>query len=390
MNALHFGAGNIGRGFIGPLLLKSGFNLTFVDNNQAIVDAINRHQKYDITVVGNNFSYITTVKKVKAIYINDPNIYFKIAKINVITISVGVHAINSLVVFFEKLIRYKIETNDFVFLTIIACENVFRCASKLKENIKILLPGIYHKYLDKNISFVDSVVDKIVCPNDKNNSDDINLSVKVEKFSEWIVDCTQFKHDRPNIIGMIYSNHLDAFFERKLFTLNTGHAIAAYLGLLIGYKNIYQAILDPLIFNIVYGAMKESGMVLIRKYNFFTDSEHKNYILKILSRFKNIYLTDSLKRVGRNPLQKLKKDDRLISPLIDTIKYNLPNANLMKGIAAALCYIDEKDIEAKKLRNMIINKGIKYVLSKISSLDSSLLIISEISIYFNIFMKVNI
>jgi mannitol-1-phosphate/altronate dehydrogenase len=71
--------------------------------------------------------------------------------------------------------------------------------------------------------------------------------VTVESFSEWIVDQTQFKGELPQVAGMEPTDNLMAFVERKLFTLNTGHIVTAYLGKLRGYRTIREAIEDPLI-----------------------------------------------------------------------------------------------------------------------------------------------
>jgi len=55
MRALHFGAGNIGRGFIARVLLKSDFNLIFSDVDQNIINAINNYKKYKIKLIDNSF-----------------------------------------------------------------------------------------------------------------------------------------------------------------------------------------------------------------------------------------------------------------------------------------------------------------------------------------------
>ena len=46
--AIHFGGGNIGRGFIGELLVRSGYEVTFVDVAESLVDEINKRRSYDI------------------------------------------------------------------------------------------------------------------------------------------------------------------------------------------------------------------------------------------------------------------------------------------------------------------------------------------------------
>ena len=46
MNAVHFGAGNIGRGFIGNLLNESGYEVCFVDVNSDMIDRINSDKSY--------------------------------------------------------------------------------------------------------------------------------------------------------------------------------------------------------------------------------------------------------------------------------------------------------------------------------------------------------
>lgn len=225
-------------------------------------------------------------------------------------------------------------------LNIIACENMVRGTTQLKQHVWKHLPENEQAWVNEHVGFVDSAVDRIVPPVEASQDDP--LAVTVETFSEWIVDQTQFVGPLPQIAGMELTDNLMAFVERKLFTLNTGHAVTAYLGQRARHQTIRDAILDTEVHAVVRGAMEESVAVLIKRYGFYAE-KHAAYINKILRRFENPYLHDDVERVGRQQLRKLSAGDRLIKPLLGTLEYQLPNDNLIIGIAAAMHYRSEQD-----------------------------------------------
>lgn len=362
--ALHFGAGNIGRGFIGKLLADAGIHVTFTDVNQQIVEALHRQQSYPVYVVGEHTN-IETVTHVDAVSSLSEQTLDLISQVDLITTAVGPQVLSKIAVTITQGLIKRYNENKTKTLNIIACENMIRGSSQLKLEVINQLPEQYHHWLNDKIGFVDSAVDRIVPPTDA-NKDNI-LAVTVETFSEWIVDKTQFKGNIPIINGMDTTDNLMAFIERKLLTLNTGHAITAYLGHYEKLKTIRDAILNEKIRLIVYGAMQESGNVLIRRYN-FDANQHKAYINKIIQRFENPYLHDDVERVGRQPLRKLSENDRLIKPLRGTIEYQLTNQNLIIGIAAALHYRNPSDEQAVELAKRIQENGVDVTLSQLSGL----------------------
>jgi len=371
MQALHFGAGNIGRGFIGKLLADAGIQLTFADVNQVVLDALNARHEYPVHVVGEQ-SQIDLVKGVNAVNSTSDDIIPLIAEVDLITTAIGPQILERIAGSIARGLVKRSDSGNRRPLNIIACENMVRGTSQLKGYVMKALPEQYHAWAEANVGFVDSAVDRIVPPAEAGTTDP--LEVTVETFSEWIVDKTQFKGDLPAIAGMELTDNLMAFVERKLFTLNTGHAITAYLGQLAGHKTIREAILDEHVRNVVKGAMEESGAVLIKRYGFAAD-QHAAYIEKILGRFENPYLKDDVERVGRQPLRKLSPGDRLIKPTLGTLEYGLPHANLVTGIAAALHYRSDQDPQAQELVDLLSRLGVQATLAQVSGLEED----SEVS-----------
>lgn len=378
-NAVHFGAGNIGRGFIGKLLADADVEVTFADVDAPLVDQLSHKQEYKVKVVGTECQ-IDTVTHVTAVNSASEDVIDRIVKTDLVTTAVGPNVLDIIAKTIATGITKRFEAGNESPLNIIACENMVRGTTHLKGEVYKHLDASLHAKADELVGFVDSAVDRIVPPAEAANDDP--LEVTVESFSEWIVDEQQFKGEIPDIAGMEKTNNLMAFVERKLFTLNTGHCITAYLGCLKGHRTIREAIEDPEIQAEVKQAMIESGEVLIRRYGFDRDM-HNAYIEKILGRFANPYLVDEVDRVGRQPIRKLGANDRLVKPLLGTIEYGTENQTLLKGIAAALKYTNDTDPQAVELQTSLKEVGVKPTLAKYTGLAEDSAEVAHIETLYN-------
>ena len=365
MKAVHFGAGNIGRGFIGKLLSDANVAVTFADVDEPLVDQLSHDQSYKVKVVGSECK-IDTVTHVTAVNSASQDVIEQIIHTDMVTTAVGPNILDIIAKTIATGLTHRFESGNNNPLNIIACENMVRGTTHLKEQVYTHLNAIYHAQADELVGFVDSAVDRIVPPSEAANDP---LEVTVESFSEWIVDKQQFRGDIPAIEGMETTDNLMAFVERKLFTLNTGHIITAYLGALKGHETVRDAIEDSEIREQVKAAMQESGEVLIRRYGFDRDM-HNAYIEKILGRFANPYLRDEIDRVGRQPIRKLGANERLVKPLLGTIEYGTENSTLLKGIAAAFKYTNDTDPQAIELQTSLKESGLRETLAKYTGLDA--------------------
>lgn len=375
--AIQFGAGNIGRGFIGGLLSKSGYHVTFADVNKDIINKINEDKEYVINVMDVECTK-EKVTNISGVFSTDDLILDKINGAEIITTAVGPLVLPKIAGTIAKGIKRRKESGVEKNLNIIACENAVNASTQLKNEVVKYLNEEEVEYLEKYIGFPNCSVDRIVPPVKSENI----LDVVVESFYEWNVEEDAFKGEIPKIEGMNLVGNLTAYIERKLFTLNTGHAITAYFGYLKGYRTIDESISDEKIYNFVRNAMIESGKALIAKYN-FDEEKHMKYIDKIITRFRNPYLKDDVARVGREPLRKLNENDRLIKPLITARSYNINTENLLLGVGAAMNYKNDEDEQSVKLQSLIKSKGVKGSLSEVAKLPEDSEILSKIEYYYN-------
>lgn len=375
--AIQFGAGNIGRGFIGAVLSKAGYRLVFADVNQELLDRINKDGKYTVHVMDVEKQDIE-ISEISAVNSGSEEVVNEIKEADIITTAVGVRILKFVAPAIAKGIAARKAAGVEKPLNIVACENAIRATSQLKELTYALLDSETAAWAAEHVGFADCSVDRIVPPVRSENP----IDVVVENFYEWNVEEKSFVGEAPHIDGMNLADNLLAYIERKLFTLNTGHAITAYLGQLKGHKTIDESIADPEIYEVVKGAMQQSGEGLVRKFGFDHEA-HFAYIEKIIKRFKNPYLKDDVTRVGREPLRKLSANDRLVLPTLTAAGYGLPVDKLVLGIGAALHFSNPEDAQSVEMHEEIEKLGVKAAFCKFSGVEESSPIAAEVEKAYN-------
>ena len=373
--AIQFGAGNIGRGFIGTLLSQAGYHVVFADVVDKVIDKINEDKTFTVHVMDVECED-QKIENISGVNSTKPEAVDAIADADLVTTAVGLVILPRIAPTIAKAIEKRMELGIKEPMNMIACENAIRGTSQLKKAVYENLSDAGKAFADEYVGFPDCAVDRIVPPVKSENF----IDVVVESYYEWDVEKSGFKGEIPEIKGMTLVDDLMAYIERKLFTLNTGHCITAYLGTLRGIPTIDQAIADEEIYAIVSQAMKESGDGLIKKHGFDAE-KHAAYIKKIISRFKNPYLKDDVTRVGREPLRKLSPTDRLIKPLMTAYGYGLPVDHLITGVGAALRYNNPEDAQSVELQEKIAAKGVRETVAEITEIADAALIDAIVAEY---------
>ncbi len=350
--AVHFGAGNIGRGFIGLLLSQAGYHVTFVDVAAPLVDDINTLGKYNVQIFG--AAEKTLVTNVSAINSNEnlDALLDAIVDADIVTTAIGPNILKFIAPNIAKGLTKRVAVNKTP-LNIIACENMVGGSTVLKNFVYENLADDVKPAVQKLIGFPDAAVDRIV-PLQKN---DEKLLVKVEPYAEWDVDSKGVVGELPAIKGMTLVDNLGAYIERKLFTVNTGHASIAYLAYQKGLPDISSAMSDDEIVAAARAVWAETSALLIDKYK-FDPAVHQKYVDTTETRFKNPEISDEVTRVARGPKRKLSAADRLVSPATQLIERGKTPDALAKVIAAALKFDYAEDKEAVEVQDFIKANGI--------------------------------
>jgi len=362
MKAVMYGGGNIGRGFIGALLSQSGYEVTFIDVAEPVVNALQENKTYPLRYVSTVGHQDVWIQNVTAVNGNDADAASEvIANCDIMATAVGARILKFIVPNIVSGLRKRWARTDNP-LNIIICENLMDANLVLEGMLKAELSAEEQKRFDETVGLVEASIGRMVPVQTEEMKDGEPLRVCVEAYGFLPVDKAAFKGEIPNIGKMIPFAPFDFYIKRKLYLHNMGHATCAYLGDILGLPYIYQAIAVPEIRILVQNAMEESAIALSKKYG-TSLSDLLMHMHDLLHRFTNAALGDTCQRVGGDPARKLGPDDRLIGSAQLVLEQGMTPAYITVGAAAALRrYLSENE-RAQTLENA------SQVLQEISKLD---------------------
>lgn len=368
MKAVHFGAGNIGRGFIGEVLAENDFDITFVDVNREIIDALNERNGYVIELADESKKQIE-VQHVSGInnQENPQAVIAAIGEADLVTTAIGPNILPFIAELIAKGIEQREKVQNTTPLDIIACENMIGGSAFLEKEVRKHLSQV--DFLEKYIGFPNAAVDRIV-PLQKHEDP---LFVQVEPFKEWVIADHERKNTAIELEGVLYVAELEPYIERKLFSVNTGHATAAYTGALLGYQTIDEAMQDALVVAQLKSVLHETGNLLIAKWG-FDEKQHEQYIEKIIQRFQNKYISDAISRVARTPLRKLGNQERFTRPILELKERDIVSPHLTATMGIIFNYYDPNDEQSCELYEMKQTKNIEELIQTVTGINDAKMI----------------
>ncbi len=362
MRIVIIGAGRVGLGALGVALAMQGHEVIFAARRDEVIDSINR-RGYDVATKGTVEAQIE-VRGGRAVNLGGEAFVREVAGADQIYTAVRPDNLPEISSTLAEALVHRTKSGVKRPLDVFCCENLKNAGSQLERLIFTNLPFQFAQQVQDYVGFNAAISDRIVSGQELDESGKIVITA--DATGDVLFDTLQIKGDFDILPPFKGLDNFPACIEEKLYILNCGHAVCAYLGYQRGYTYVHEAMADEAINRAVVGAMLEAQRALHCKHG--RTLHYGSLINDILASFSNAALKDTIARVGRDPVRKLQADDRLIGPAKLAYRYSIEPTYLIQGCAAALSFAQEGDPQAAELQKLIREKGAEHTLDFISQL----------------------
>ncbi len=312
---VQIGAGNIGRSFVGQIFSRAGYEVVFVDVDQAIIDALNELGHYVVEVKDTEPRSVL-VENVAGVNGRETELVAEeLATCRVVATAVGPAALPYIYPNLAAGLVARRELGNGP-LDVIICENMRDAAEAMRAGVAEHLPADFP--LDEMLGAVETSIGKMVPIMSEQDRARDPLLVFAEAYNTLICDARGFLGAVPDVPELDPKQNMKAYVDRKLFIHNLGHALCAYFSHLEDPSLEYtsQAVEHPKVGPAVRAGMMESAAALIAAYpEEFDEENQRAHVDDLIERFANKALGDTIYRVGRDIRRKLGREDRVVGAL---------------------------------------------------------------------------
>ncbi len=379
-NIVIWGAGKIGRGFIGDLFYRAGYQITFIDADKKLTETLGAQGFYTV------YNLRSEADQEKKLIDRFSILHFE-ERIKV-QAALNSTQLMAVVVFppaFEdtaKRIAEHIEERrlrkDAPPLDIILCANIHHPEPGFRKLIDSFLSEEGEKYLRQNVGIAESLIIRMaVEPTDEMKKED-PFVVMTNGYKLLTVDKKALKNNPPDIEGIRLTERIASEEIRKMYTYNMVHAVYAYLGKLKNYTTVMESINDKAVQSAALGALEEVSRALQKEYN-FTEQEMNRWNQEVLENMANPILRDTINRVGGDPKRKLQNKDRLIGPAMLCRKNGIMPYYLTIAIACGYMFTNPEDSSSVEIQDYLKTYDIKNAVRRYSDIHYEVDLIQQIS-----------
>jgi len=365
--AVAFGAGNVGKGLLGELFQDAGLTTVFIEKNADVVEALRRKGSYQIRLHGCRETVTRTIGSFEVYRPDEPMAHQALCHAEVCATAVGAANLQSVAPFIAKACRERGggEWN------VLVCENWHEGAQALRQHVKDHLYGSQAELP----GFVQCSVERIVVRSVVES--DGQICVDGEHRYPLFADGGSWRGDRPQWRGLEFVSDINAYFDRKLYTSNFGHALLGYLGYLRGYALVCEAAEDAEIAASLRSLLDRVAEALSGEYDVLSrDALRRHVDFLMRERFPNRGLGDTVGRVCRDPLRKLSPDERIVGTLRLLQRHGLPTEGFGEIVAGAVSYALENE-PGEWLRAGMDQAEMARAIANVTGLDCSSQVVRE-------------